>query len=245
VDQGSGVGVVDKAVVVLTALEPGPAALAELVERSGLARPTAYRIAVALEHHRMVARDPQGRFVLGPRIAELAGQRRSDPLEFAAAQVLTRLRDVTGESTQLYRRTGNVRLCIAAVERPTGLRDTVPVGAELPMTAGSAAQVLLAWEDPETAAELAGKARFSPAVLTTVRRRGWAASVAEREAGVASVSAPVFDGSGAVVAAVSVSGPIDRLTRQPGRLHAGEVMAAGRALSRAAGWRGEVMTSSK
>lgn len=244
-DQGSGVGVVDKAVVVLTALEAGPAALAELVERSGLARPTAYRIAVALEHHRMVARDPQGRFVLGPRIAELSGHRRSDPLELAAAQVLTRLRDVTGESTQLYRRAGSVRRCVAAVERPAGLRDTVPVGAELPMTAGSAAQVLLAWEDPEAVAELAAKARFSPAVLTTVRRRGWAASVAEREAGVASVSAPVFDGAGAVVAAVSVSGPIDRLTRQPGRLHANEVVAAGRALSRAAGWRGPTVTSPK
>ena len=244
-DQGSGVGVVDKAMVVLTALEPGPAALAELVERSGLARPTAYRIAVALEHHGMVARDPQGRFVLGPRIAELSGHRRSDPLELAAAQILTRLRDVTGESTQLYRRSGSVRRCVAAVERPTGLRDTVPVGAELPMTAGSAAQVLLAWEDPDAVAELATKSRFSPAVLTTVRRRGWAASVAEREAGVASVSAPVFDGAGAVVAAVSVSGPIDRLTRQPGRLHATEVVAAGRALSRAAGWRGGPVTSTK
>jgi DNA-binding IclR family transcriptional regulator len=96
----------------------------------------------------------------------------------------------------------------------------------------------LAWEDAREVAGLAEKARFSPAVLTTVRRRGWAASVAEREAGVASVSAPVFDANGAVVAAVSVSGPIDRLTRQPGRLHAGEVVAAGRALSRAAGFRG-------
>jgi DNA-binding IclR family transcriptional regulator len=237
-EQGSGVGVIDKAVIVLTALERGPASLAELVDRSALARPTAYRIAVALEHHRLVARDPQGRFVLGQRIADLASHRRTDPLEFAAGQVLSRLRDVTGESTQLYRRDGNMRRCVAVAERPSGLRDTVPVGAELPMTAGSAAQVLLAWEDARDVAELAEKARFSPAVLTTVRRRGWAASVAEREAGVASVSAPVFDANGAVVAAVSVSGPIDRLTRQPGRLHAGEVVAAGRALSRAAGFRG-------
>src|SRR4051794_3180666 len=170
-EQGSGVGVLDKAVAVLAALERGPAALAELVERSGLARPTAYRIAVALEHHRLVARDPQGRFVLGPRLVELAGQRRADPLEQAAAQVLSRLRDVTGESTQLYRRDGDVRRCVAAAERPSGLRDTVPVGAELPMTAGSAAQVLLAWADPAETADLAGRARFSPAVLTTVRRR--------------------------------------------------------------------------
>jgi DNA-binding IclR family transcriptional regulator len=66
--------------------------------------------------------------------------------------------------------------------------------------------------------------------------------VAEREPGVASVSAPVFGPDGRVVAAVSVSGPIDRLTRQPGRLHAADVVAAGRALSHAIGWRAGVST---
>src|SRR4051794_12736154 len=236
VEQTSGVGVLDKAVRVLAALEAGPAALAELVARSGLARPTAYRLAVALEHHRLVARDPQGRFALGPRLAELSGHLRADPLEQAALPVLARLRDITNESAQLYRRAGDVRRCVAAAERASGLRDTVPVGAELPMTAGSAAQVLLAWEAPEESERLVHAARFSASTLTTVRRRGWAESVAERESGVASVSAPVFDGDGRVVAAVSVSGPLDRLTRQPGRLHAAHVVGAGRALSRAAGW---------
>ena len=236
-EQTSGVGVVDKVVRVMDALESGPAALAELVTRSGLARPTAYRIAVALERHRYVERDAQGRFVLGPRLGELAGELRQDPLEAAAAVVLVRLRDTTNESTQLYRRSGEARRCVAAAERASGLRDTVPVGAELPMTAGSAAQVLLAWELPEVAAPILAKARFSSAMLTTVRRRGWAASVGEREPGVASVSAPVFGPDGVVVAAVSVSGPIDRLTRQPGRLHSAEVVSAARALSLAAGWR--------
>jgi len=237
VEQSSGVGVVDKVVQVLDALEPGPAALAELVSRTGMARPTAYRIAVALERHRLVERDTQGRFALGPRLGELAGRHRGDPMEAAAAAVLARLRDQTNESAQLYRRLGDVRRCVAAAERASGLRDTVPVGAELPMTAGSAAQVLLAWEPAEASQDLASRARFSPAVLTTVRRRGWAASVAEREQGVASVSAPVFGADGRVVAAVSVSGPIDRLTRQPGRLYSADVVAAGRALSHAVGWR--------
>jgi DNA-binding IclR family transcriptional regulator len=238
VEHSSGVGVVDKVVQVMDALEAGPAALAELVARTGLARPTAYRIAVALERHRFVERDGQGRFALGPRLTELAGPHRHNPLETAAAGVLARLRDETNESAQLYRRVGDARRCVAAAERASGLRDTVPVGAELPMTAGSAAQVLLAWEPPEQVEAVAGRARFSPAVLTTVRRRGWAASVAERESGVASVSAPVFGADGRVVAAVSVSGPIDRLTRQPGRLHAAHVTAAARALSHAIGWRG-------
>ena len=235
-EQSSGVGVLDKAVRVLAALESGPAALAELVARSGLARPTAYRLAVALEHHRLVARDAQGRFGLGPRLGELVAQLRPDALEQAAAPVLARLRDVTNESAQLYRREGDVRRCVAAAERASGLRDTVPVGAELPMTAGSAAQVLLAWQPPAEVERLVRQARFSATMLTTVRRRGWGESVAERETGVASVSAPVFGPDGRVLAAVSVSGPIDRLTRQPGRRHAPQVVAAGRALSRAAGW---------
>jgi len=70
-DNISGVGVLDKAVSVLAAVESGPATLAQLVAATGLARPTTHRIAVALEHHRLLARDVQGRFILGPRVAEL------------------------------------------------------------------------------------------------------------------------------------------------------------------------------
>jgi DNA-binding IclR family transcriptional regulator len=55
--------------------------------------------------------------------------------------------------------------------------------------------------------------------------------VGEREAGVGSVSAPVRDATGEVVAAVSVSGPLERLTRSPGRLHAAAVCAAATELS--------------
>jgi DNA-binding IclR family transcriptional regulator len=231
VTQRSSVGVLDKAVVVLGCLRDGPASLAELVERSGLSRATAYRLAVALEVHGLVARDDAGRFGLGPHLYELAAAGRVDPLLLAADGVLERLSASTHESAQLYRRVGDVRRCVAAAERASGLRDTVPVGADLPMTAGSAAQVLLAWEPAADAARLAAGSKFSPATLAAVRRRGWAASVGEREAGVASVSAPVFDATGAVVAAVSVSGPIDRLTRTPGTLHAEAVVAAAKELT--------------
>jgi DNA-binding IclR family transcriptional regulator len=234
----SGVGVLDKAMVVLQAVADTPSSLAELVDRTGLSRATAYRLAVALEAHGLLRRDGDGRFLPGVRLTQLAAAVTADPLGEAAPAVLMRLRDVTGESTQLYRRAGDMRRCIAAAELTSGLRDTVPVGAELPMTAGSAAQVLLAWSPTADVAALISRAAFSVSGLATVRRRGWAASVAEREPGVASVSAPVFDTTHAVVAALSVSGPIDRLTRSPGRLHAGEVVAAARALSRAAGWSG-------
>ena len=233
--QRSSVGVLDKAVVVLDCLRPGPASLAELVTRSGLSRATAYRLAVALEVHGLVERDGDGRFGLGPHLYELASAGRIDPLLRAAEDVLERLSASTHESAQLYRRVGEFRRCVAAAERSSGLRDTVPVGADLPMTAGSAAQVLLAWESATDVASIAARAKFSAACLAAVRRRGWAASVAEREAGVASVSAPVFDAHGSVVAAVSVSGPIDRLTRAPGKLHANAVVAAAKELTKAIG----------
>ena len=101
------------------------------------------------------------------------------------------------------------------------------------MTAGSAAQVLLAYADPDDAERLIEAAVFPATALAQVRRRGWAASVAEREDGVASVSAPVRARDGSVIAAISVSGPIGRLSRTPGRLHAPAVMAAADALGRA------------
>ncbi|MBR5949983.1 MAG: helix-turn-helix domain-containing protein, partial [Actinomycetaceae bacterium] len=69
---GSGVGVLDKATSVLNALETGPLTLTQLVSATHLARPTAHRLAVALEYHRFVTRDGQGRFILGPRLAELS-----------------------------------------------------------------------------------------------------------------------------------------------------------------------------
>jgi DNA-binding IclR family transcriptional regulator len=228
-DNSSGVGVLDKAALVLSALESGPATLAGLVAATGLARPTAHRLAVALEHHRMVARDMQGRFILGPRMAELAAAAGEDRLLATAGPVLTHLRDVTGESAQLYRRQGDMRICVAAAERLSGLRDTVPVGSTLTMKAGSSAQILMAWEEPE---RLQG-ARFTATALSGVRRRGWAQSIGEREPGVASVSAPVRGPSNRVVAAVSVSGPIERLTRHPGRMHAQAVIDAAGRLSEA------------
>src|SRR5699024_9289012 len=54
-ETGSGVGVLDKAAIVLGALEAGPATLAQLVQSTGLARPTAHRLAVALEYHHLVS----------------------------------------------------------------------------------------------------------------------------------------------------------------------------------------------
>lgn len=229
--QDSGIGVLDKAVTVLNAVAESPCGLAELRERTGLPRATAHRLAAGLECHRLLARDDSGRWQLGPAITELSA-RVNDPLLAAAELVLPQLREATGESVQLYRREGTERVCIAALEPAAGLRDTVPVGARLPMTAGSGAKVLLAYSDPATQRAVLPTAMFTDRTLTEVRRRGWAQSIAEREPGVASVSAPVHDPNGGVIAAISVSGPIDRLGRQPGIRWADDLMAAGEDITR-------------
>ncbi|MDP9801611.1 DNA-binding IclR family transcriptional regulator [Arcanobacterium wilhelmae] len=229
--EGSGVGVLDKAAAVLTALENGPLTLAGLVSATALARPTVHRLAVALEYHRLVARDSSGSFVLGPRLAELSKAAGEDHLLAAANPILVALRDHTGESAQLYKRQGDMRVCVASAEHSMGLRDSIPVGATLSMYAGSAAQVLLAWEDPEQLHQGLNGAKFTATVLSAVRRRGWAQSVGEREPGVASISAPVRSPNGNVIAAVSISGPIERMGQQPGRLHAGAVVSAANRLT--------------
>ncbi|MDT4914139.1 MAG: hypothetical protein QOC66_3267 [Pseudonocardiales bacterium] len=228
----SGIGVVDKSIAILASVAAAPRALAELVEATSLPRATAHRLAVALEVHRLLTRDAEGRFVLGPRVGELAAS-LPDPLVAAAAPVLAWVRDECGESAQLYRRDGAERVCVAAAERSHGLRTTVPVGSRLPLTAGSGAQVLCAWSDPASLAEVLPDAEFTERSLAEVRRRGWAQSVGQREAGVASVSAPVLAADGELLAAISISGPIERLGRSPGTRFAPVLVAGARRISAA------------
>lgn len=232
--QQSGIGVIDKAVAILAATAASPRTLAELVETTELPRATAHRLAVALEVHRLLSRDGDGRFVLGSRMGEFAAA-LPDPLVAAAEPVLAWVRDECGESAQLYRRDGTERVCVAAAERASGLRTTVPVGTRLPLTAGSGAQVLCAWTDPAVLGDVLAASEFTPRALGEVRRRGWAQSVGQREAGVASVSAPVLSRTGDLLAAVSISGPIERLGRTPGPRFAPVLVAGARRITASLG----------
>ncbi|MBL1095307.1 helix-turn-helix domain-containing protein [Streptomyces sp. 205] len=231
----SGVGVLDKASLLLGVLESGPATLATLVSATGLKRPTVYRLALALERLRLVARDRDGRFALGPRLGDMVVEARADRLSLAAEPVLTALRDRTGASARLYRRRGQLRVCVAAAEaHGTGI-DTVPVGSAFPLKSGAVAQVLLAWEEPELLYEALRGARFSAAMLSGVRRRGWAQSFGGWETAMATVSAPVRGPGGRVIAAVSLSGPVGRLTRHPGREYGCDTIDAAVGLSELSG----------
>ena len=169
--------------------------------------------------------------MLGPRLTELASATISDELITVADPILQKLSLEADESTQLYRRQGDWRVCAATAARPSGMHESIPVGTQLSMQAGSAAQVLLAWEDQNRIVEGLRDAHFSAAMLAAVRRIGWAQSVGERERGTASVSAPVRAPGGKVIAAVSISGPIDRMTRQPNRNYPELVVKAAQAIT--------------
>ena len=209
-DSVSGVGVIDKAFLVLNALVQKPGTLSDVVEHTGLARATAHRLLLALEHHGAVRRNTDGTFCIGLSFVGF-GHVASDQFPWVdrARDVARDLRDVTGESVQVYVPEGDGRRCVASFESTHGLRWIVPEGALLPLEKGSAGRVL------------SGQKLASD---------GWIETSEDREKGVASVSAPIVNGQGDVVAALSLSGPVERLSSHPGRKFGARVVKAAKLL---------------
>ncbi|HEU5149723.1 MAG TPA: IclR family transcriptional regulator [Iamia sp.] len=205
------VGVLDKSVALLRALADGPLPLGALVAATGIPKPTAHRLAVALTAHGLVRRTDDGGFALG---AELVGLGRAAaegwPWGDAAGPALVALVEATGESAQLYVREGDGRRCLLSRESTHELRTIVAEGARLPLERGSAGRI-----------------------LSGATGDGWVESVEERAPGVASVSAPVRDAGGTLVAAVGISGPVDRLGPRPGERFGPAVLDAARRIEAA------------
>jgi DNA-binding IclR family transcriptional regulator len=218
------VGVLDRAVAVLDAVESGSRSFTAIVEATGLTRPTAHRLLRSLEDHGFLFQVGGLGYALGPRLLGLASAAmRELPLRELARPALERLARTTGESAQLFIRDGDRRICVDAVESRRELRTIVDVGASLPITKGSAGKVFLAWGSPHQSERIDD--RLAQQIATT-RRRGWADSVGEREAGVASVSAPIFGPADELLAAISVSGPASRLAARRATTYAPAVIDA-------------------
>jgi DNA-binding IclR family transcriptional regulator len=238
-------GVLDRSVAVIDAVQHGARTHAAVVKATGLPRTTAHRLLGALERHGLIEDVGRG-YRLGPRLLQLAAASLQEPSLLAVAHPsLERLAATTGESAQLYTRTPEGRICVDAVESASELRTSVPVGTELPLTAGSAGKVLMAWTPEPARSELIARARrYTDATplgerlrreLTTIRRRGWASSTGEREDGVGSVSAPVLGRDDEPIAVVSISGPTSRVSRAEATRIAPAVVAAAHEIERALG----------
>ena len=209
-DSVSGVGVLDKAFVVLNALVARPLTLSESVEATGIPRATCHRLLSALEHHGAVRRNNEGLYCLGPTLAGLGrGAAVQFPFLERAREIATEIRDRTGESVQVFIAETDGRRCVISLESPNGLRWIVPEGSLFPLSRGSAGKVL--------------SAKTAPA--------SWVESVEERVKGVASVSAPILDADGHVIAAISISGPLERMSRTPGAKFGTVVVRGAKTLS--------------
>ncbi len=233
----SDVAVLDRLVRVLEAVEEGSHRFTAIAQRTGLSRSTAHRLIKALEDHGFLARYGGLGYRLGPRLLRLASEAmRELPLRDLAHPVLERLVRITGESAQLFVRSGDVRVCIDAVESPNELRTIVPLGASLPLTAGSAAKVFLAHSTrPERLIRKADDPERFAHEVELARSRGWASSAGERQPGVGSVSAPVIGPYDVLVAVVSVSGPAARMGRITARRYVPAVLEAAKEIERVAG----------
>lgn len=221
--EDSGIKVLDRAIAIVRCVATGDKSLATLSEDTGLPRATTHRIASALEVHRVLARTPTGEWTIGPALSSFSTT-TSPRLLAAAEPVMRELVATTGESVQLYVLTGDTRTCVAAVEPPSGLTYTVPVGSKLPLTAGSAARVFAAFG-------MFAESPFPDDELSDVRAGQVAQSVAEREVGLASASVPVVGQDDCLVAVLSVSGPVERLGPRPAETWGAELAAAASRLS--------------
>ena len=239
---GTGVGVLDRVVTILDAVEHGAHTFTEVMEATGFSRSTTHRLLQALEAYDLLGVTGSRGYHLGSRLLRLAATAmRELPLRDLAHPSLEDLSRVTGESAQLYIRSLNSRVCIDTAESSNELRTIVPVGAELPLTKGSAAKMFLAWALPADRSRLThgldapGRDRLLQQAATA-KRRGWSDSSGERETGVASVSAPILDPYDALLAVVSVSGPATRLGRIAAKRYAAAVMNAAREIESALGF---------
>src|SRR5436190_12445055 len=220
------VGVIDRAAAVMDAVEGGARSFTDIVRVTGLSRTTTHRLISSLEDHGYLFHVGGLGYALGPRLLGLATTAmRELPLRELARPALERLARSTGESAQLFVRDGERRICVDSVESDQELRTIVDVGASLPLTKGSAGKVFLAWgplpKDEQIDERLDRQ-------ITTTARRGWADSFGEREAGVASVSAPILGPGGELLAVISVSGPASRLAALRSKTYAPAVTEAAR-----------------
>ena len=191
------------------ASRPRALTLGELSEATGLFKSVLLRNLISFEALSYVRKLPEGRYRLDIKAVRLASafEETFDEREIIAA-ALTRLRDEIGESVFFYVREGDRRMCLMGADSDQSLRVSLKIGVLTPMDVTSISQVLRDYAAGAPAGQLVDE--------TLVRR-----SIGEYDTLTASVSAPAFDRDGALVGALTVSGPIGRFDAE-----APEILAA-------------------
>ncbi|WP_138189653.1 IclR family transcriptional regulator [Paenibacillus alvei] len=194
--------------------------LTELATRVGLNKSTVHRLMTTLEDRGFVLKNGD-KYRLGYRVWELAANltQVDDPAQLLQPE-MELLRDQLDETVSLYVKDGNDRIRIQAVQSNQAIRRVAPVGVRLPLFVGASSKVLLAFAETHELEAALRDSRWPSSIdkdgymkqLEEVRRLGYAVSLEERELGAAAVSVPIMDRNQRLVAALSVSGPVSRMS---------------------------------
>jgi DNA-binding IclR family transcriptional regulator len=223
ITESQGVRSVQRALDILSLLtEERPAvAIRDIVDATGLAKTTVIRLVQTLEQSGLLWATSSG-YMAGPglwRWAHLA--RRSWELPPETQRMMRELAARQRETVNLYVARDIYRVCIAQQESPQPLRHVVHIGDELPLWGGASAKVLLRDATPSLLVRVARSSPYGEGHLKGLQEwideaahNGFAVSHGEREDGLSAVAVPVVGRSGAVVAALTLSGPTMRFSDQ-------------------------------
>jgi IclR family acetate operon transcriptional repressor len=243
------VAAVERALAILNELGEtgGEAGTNELARRTGVNASTVSRVLATLADAGLVEQvEATGRYRLGVRLVQLgaAALAQLDVRELARPR-LERLVELTGETATLSLPGGGDAITVDFVRSPASVQSVAEVGRPSIGHATAAGKVLLAFggaplptgplraytgRTTTDAAELARE-------VERVRSRGWAQAVGEREEGLNALAVPAFGAAGELAAVVGVQGPGGRFGPAALRAAREPLLAAGRELSAALGWR--------
>ena len=200
--------------------------LEELSREIKLAKPTVYRFLLTLQELGYARRADNDRWAITLRMFNV-GSRALDHLDLhaAARPIAEELSEELGETVHMGVLDGDSAVYVLKIESKYTIRMYSRVGRRMPLYCTAIGKVLLAWMTPaerDEALEGVRLVAFNPRTITTraaldaavaqVRQQGYAVDDEEREDGVHCIGAPVFDYTGAVAAAISVSWPTFRFT---------------------------------
>lgn len=244
----SSILVMEKAVRVLDCFSPQHTrlSLSDIRRFTGMPNSTVARLVRTLVASDLLQRTGDD-YCVGLRVLSWASAASAgSDLLVAAEPVAAQLRDVTGETTGLYIRRGTTRVAVIVKLSPRSIIYRSDVGQLMPMHLGAAGKVFMAHDERVLNAVLVNTLDQAPGdsrvaldrQLDFVRVNGWLLTEEERETGLNSMAAPVFDATGSVVAALAVGGPSFRLDRAAAEEFGPLVAEAARALSRRLGYGG-------
>ena len=221
-------GTVLKALDVLEciALADRPISTGEVAKLCNLSRPTAYRLICTLAARGYVARDDDTHYRLGTQTLSLSQNvLESLDLPELAQPYLRQLSDITNETSYLSILDDDEILYVGKAESSQSLRTNTKIGSRNMLHCTSMGKAILAFLCESDQAKLIERLKLTANTnstitdraalaeeLATVRAQQFAIDNEEAEDGVRCVGAPIFDRTGHVSAAISVSGPAYRLS---------------------------------